>query len=275
MPWGPATNYCVPMSSQLYTFVGHRDLPFANPFGEGSMERAIGVLSLAPGASVADFGAGLCELPIRLAERGGAETVAVELSPLMAARARERIHERLVSRGARGGVTVHEGDAGAFRLTVLPGRFDLTICIGSSHALGGYANALGVLRRLTKPGGQVLVGEGLWKREPAADYLRFTGMSESDFGTHATNLEMGVEAGMTAMWAIAATEREFDEYEWAHARAIERFAAERVRAGGEDDKDARLMLDKSRNWRRAYMRWGRATLGFGLYLFRVDGDEPA
>jgi hypothetical protein len=28
------------------------------------------------------------------------------------------------------------------------------------------------------------------------------------------------------------------------------------------------MLERIRGWRETYRRWGRDTLGFGLYLFR-------
>lgn len=257
------------MGEHLYTFVGHRDLAFANPLSDQTMARAVELLALSTGASAVDFGAGLCELPIRLVEAYGSQVVAVELSRVMAARARERVHTRVVLRGMPGGVTVHEGDAGAFRADIAPASFDCAICIGSTHALGGYVNTLAVLQRLTKPGGVVLVGEGYWKREPSPDYLRNTGMSEAEFGTHATNIELAVEHGLAPEWCVTATEREWDEYEWAHARAIEHFAREH----GSDDTpsagDARAMLERSRAWRRAYIRWGRATMGFGLYMFRV------
>lgn len=257
------------MGDHLYTFVGHRDLAFANPFSEGTMQRAVELLSLPPGARAVDFGAGLCELPIRLVERYAAQVVAVELSRVMSARARERLHTRIVQRGLAGGVTLHEGDAGAFRADIAPATFDCSICVGSSHALGGYVNTLSILHRITKPGGLVMVGEGHWKREPAGEYLRQTGLSASDFVTHADNLELAVEHGLSPEWSVTATEREWDEYEWAHARAIEHFAREH---GGDAEPaaaDARAMLERSRAWRRAYARWGRATLGFGLYLFRV------
>ena len=35
--------------------------------------------------------------------------------------------------------------------------------------------------------------------------------------------------------------------------------------------DARAMLDRSRRWRDAYLRWGRDTMGFAVYLFYRPG----
>jgi cyclopropane fatty-acyl-phospholipid synthase-like methyltransferase len=254
------------MPDNLYTFVAHRELPFANPFSEASMARAIELLDLRRGAAVADFGAGFCELPARLVEKYDATVTAVELSPMIAKTARLRIERRLKEHPGRGSVTLHEGDAGAFRATIPTSVFDLAVCIGSTHALGGYVNTLAVLTRLTKPGGLVLVGEGFWKREPLPPYLQATGMHETEFFTHHANVEKAMDVGLAPLWVVTAGEREFDEYEFAHARAIEQFASENG-----DMPEARLMLERSRAWRSAYLRWGRHILGFGMYLFRTPG----
>jgi len=249
--------------SDLYTFLAHRGLAFANPFSEPSMQRAIDVLALAPGASVADFGAGSCELPIRLVEKYQAKVAAVELSARMAAWAREKIHARLVAKNLPGGVTVHEGDAGAFRATMEPHSYDLTICIGSSHALGGYEKTVQVLKRLTRPGGQVLIGEGFWGKAPPEAYPQATGMTPDEFHTHGGNIDHACREGLTPLWAITASEREWDEYEWAHARNLESLAQDKCDSGA-------ALIARGRSWREAYWKWGRGVLGFGLYLFRCQ-----
>jgi cyclopropane fatty-acyl-phospholipid synthase-like methyltransferase len=251
--------------SDLYTFVGHKSLAFANPFGEASMQRAVEVLGLGPGALVADFGAGSCELPIRLVERYKARVAAVELSARMAAVAREKIHARLVVKELPGGVTVHEGDAGAFRATMEPQSFDLTVCIGSTHARGGYEKTLQVLKRLTRPGGQVLVGEGFWAKAPPEAYLQATGMAADEFHTHGANIDHAAKEGLRPLWSITASEREWDEYEWALNRNFESLASKEC----EKCDSSAALLARSRGWRESYWRWGRSVLGFGLYLFRV------
>jgi cyclopropane fatty-acyl-phospholipid synthase-like methyltransferase len=247
----------------LYTFVAHKDMPYANPFSVATMEQCMELLALPHGARVVDFGAGSCELPIRLVERYVAEVVAVELSPRMAALAREKILARVVRKELPGGVTVHEGDAGAFRASINPASFDLAVCIGSSHALGGFANMVEVLARLTRPGGQVLVGEGFWETPPAPDYLKATGIDAAEFTTFEANVETAAACGLMPQWAVSATEREWDQYEWGHSRNIDAFASAHA-----EDVAARAMLARSRTWREAYVKWGRGTLGFGLFLFR-------
>jgi hypothetical protein len=36
-----------------------------------------------------------------------------------------------------------------------------------------------------------------------------------------------------------------------------------------DDPALAARLMRGHQWREAYLRWGRSTMGFGLYLFRV------
>ena len=49
-------------------------------------------------------------------------------------------------------------------------------------------------------------------------------------------------------------------------RSIERYAGEQP-----DDPDVPAMLKRIRRWRDAYLRWGRDTLGFAVYLFHRPG----
>jgi cyclopropane fatty-acyl-phospholipid synthase-like methyltransferase len=257
------------VNGDLYTFVAHQHLPYANPMGVETMDRAVALLDLPEDASVCEFGAGFCELALQVATRWGAKVAAIELSPRIGAGAQERIDRHIRQRGAhaKGGVSLLRGDAGTFRPSFAPESFDLCVCIGATHALGGYHKALEVMHKLTRPRGKILLGEGFWTSpEPSPSYLAATGIAADEFMLHFENVEQGVEAGLETMWAATATQRAWDEYEWAHSRAIEEFA--RRHPG---DADAKEMLERSRNWRRAYLRWGREHLGFGLYLFRKPG----
>jgi len=242
-----------------YTSIAHAGLAFMNPMSERAVASLIDLLNLPRGGNIVDFGAGTCELPIRLVERFGVLAECVELSPEIAASARARAASRLAS----GGLTVHEGDAGHFKGTIPPGAFDLSICVGSSHALGGYAHAVRTLARLTREGGFVLLGEGYWKKTPAPEYLASTGITADEFTPLAGLAEIASAEGLTPLWVTAASEQDWDDYEWAHARNVERFARERP-----GDPDAIAFLRRSRDWRAAYLRHGRDTLGFAFVLAR-------
>src|SRR5262249_4078026 len=154
-----------------------------------------------------DIGCGKASLLLSLAERCGAAGIGVERSCLMhtvaAARACERAHAL---------VTIHLGDAKQFVSTLEPASFDLTLCIGSSHALGGPSEALDTLQRLTRPRGHILLGEGYWKRPPAPEYLAGLGANESELTTHAANVALAESRGLIPIWSTTASERDWDEY---------------------------------------------------------------
>lgn len=254
------------MSAELYTFVGNRELPFANPMGEAAMRRALelAMAGKGRGCAVADFGAGFCELPILLAAEHGAKVQAIELAPSIASAARERVRRRL-SGESGGSVEVLQGDAGGFKAAIEPERFDLTVCIGSSQALGGLDTAIRTLTRVTKRGGRVLVGEMFWKGEPSEVFCAESGIGPKDLGKFGTVFQAGIMQGLTPLWGVSASEREFDEYEWAHARAIERYLSERP-----DDVMAHQVAARRRKWSALYVREGRSAVGFGLYLMERD-----
>lgn len=229
------------------------------------MDRAVALLDLPADATACEFGAGFGELALQVAARWGAKVAAIELSADISAGAQQRIDRRAPH--ARGAVTLLRGDAGAFRPSFAPESFDLCICVGASHSLGGYQKALEVLGKLTRPGGKLLLGEGFFTSpEPSPSLLAATGIAPDEFLLHFENIERGVDAGLEVLWSVTASQRDWDEYEWSHARAIEAFARTH-----QDHPDAKEMLLRSRNWRRAYLRWGRDHLGFGLYLFRKPG----
>lgn len=253
------------MSPDLYTFIAHRGLPFANPLSEEIVGRALQLLALRQTDRVVDFGSGFCELPIRIVETYGAICDAVELSPRIAAAARVRIGHRLGERGLADQLRLHEGDAGAFRAQLTPGEFACSVCIGSTHAIGGFDNACRVLSRLSRAGGVVLLGEGYWRTDPPRQFIEATGIPADELSTLPGLLATAAAHGLHPLWVRPASEADWDEYEWAHARAIETFAADHP-----NDPDAAAMLARSRHWRDCYVKWGRAAMGFALMIFRVD-----
>jgi hypothetical protein len=81
-------------------------------------------------------------------------------------------------------------------------------------------------------------------------------------------VQAGIDAGLIPMHASTASMDEWDDYEWKYCRAIERYAREQP-----EDPDIPAMLERSRRWRDAYLRWGRDSLGFAVYLFYRPGSR--
>jgi hypothetical protein len=94
------------------------------------------------------------------------------------------------------------------------------------------------------------------------------GGPDTQFLDHRGNVQAGVDAGLIPMHATTASMDEWDEYEWKYCRAIERYVREQP-----EDPDIPAMLERSRRWRDTYLRFGRDTLGFAVYLFYRPGSR--
>ena len=238
--------------------ITHRDHVLCNPTTIAKIDELVGLLELPRGARVLDIACGKGELLIRIVERYGASAVGVDLSPYVVRELRERVSARI----PRGDAELLEMDGAAY--AGAPASFDLASCLGASWTFGGHAGTLAALAAWAKPGGQVLVGEPFWRREPDPAYLASSGMTRDQFGTHADNVETGVRLGLTPLYAVASDEDDFDHYE-----ALQWRAADRFRRSHPDDPDVADLLDRVARTRHEYLTWGRETLGWSLYLFRT------
>ncbi|MEZ6235588.1 MAG: class I SAM-dependent methyltransferase [Phycisphaerales bacterium] len=253
------------MDRDRASFIAHASLDICNPVSPAKTDAAIDAMLLDAGARVLDIGAGKGEILCRVCERFGATGVAVERSAACCGAIRERADARSLGKRIR----VEQRDAGEYVRELLDGAaagegFDACLCVGSVHALGDLGAAVPILTRLTRPGGLVLLGTGYWKRPPAPEYLEALGGREDEAMSHGATIEFLVERGLEPLWAATASDDDWDAYEWAYFRG----AYEHCRAHPEDP-DAPAMLERARAWRRIAQRWGRDTLGFGLYLART------
>ena len=123
----------------------------------------------------------------------------------------------------------------------------------------------GALRELVRPGGEVLLGEGYWRRPPSAEYLdALGGASADELPDYSGLMRAAEEAGLTPLHSSVASEADWDRYEW---RLI--LNAERWAAAHPADPGAEVLRERARHAReRMTMPDGRETLGFALVLLR-------
>jgi len=245
-----------------FSAIAHRDHDYCNPIAAAKIERVLDLMPLDASSLVLDLGCGRAELALRIIERFGSTVVAVERSSYMLDAARERAEWT----GALARLHLDDIDIRAFRAD--PETFHLSVMLGAGGIDGGMAGICRALAGWTKPGGYVLVGEGYWKQRPAPEYLALLGGDASQYVDHHGNVQAGIDAGLIPLHAATASADEWDEYEWKYARAIERYAGEQP-----EDPQVPEMLERVRRWRDGYLRWGRDTLGFGLYLFFRPGGR--
>jgi SAM-dependent methyltransferase len=237
-----------------YSVIAHRGMAIMNPLSSAGMGELLGAIELPAGARVADLGCGKAELLLRLAERFDVEGVGVDRRPALLEEARAAAAARVPQSHLR----FVEADLTTFTAAE---PFDLALAVGAS--VDGYRATLARLCRLVRPGGLVLLGEGYWRREPAAEYLAALGAAPDELADYAGTIRAGEEEGLTPLYAVVASEADFDRYEWRWSLNGERYAAEHHDEPGVSD-----FLAWIRNGRRRYVELGgRETLGFGLFLF--------
>lgn len=247
-----------PLDRDRFSAIAHATHEICNPISAAKVDRIIGLLELAPGSRALDIGAGKAQILARACNRFELAGVAIERSPLMAAACRDT-----ASRLWRGSVEVLESAAAPACQTFAPASFSLILCIGSSHALGSLDQTLATAHTLLAPGGWLILGEGYWKKEPSPDFLAALDSTRDELSTHAENIERLEASGFVPRWACTASDDEWDEYEWRYSFNIEAHVEKNP-----TDPEAQAMLKRSRDWRALAQRWGRDTLGFGLYLAR-------
>lgn len=250
------------MNRQKFSAIAHRDHDYCNPVAATKIERLLDLLPLEANSRVLDLGCGRGELALRIIERFGASVIAVDNSSPMLDAARERAEWT----GALG--RLHLDDVDIARYEADPETFHLTVMIGAGGIGGGMPAICAKLKGWTRGSGYVLVGEGYWKQKPPPGYLALLGGAEAQYLDHRGNVQAGIDAGLIPMHAVTASADEWDEYEWKFSRSIEAYAREQP-----EDPDVPAMLERSRKWRDAYLRWGRDTLGFGVYLFARPGTR--
>jgi ubiquinone/menaquinone biosynthesis C-methylase UbiE len=221
------------------------------------METLFALLELSADASVLDIGTGNAEVLIRLVELYGVKAVGIERSPVALQRAREQIAARIPHN------MVELRDMDASTLLALQEQFDVAICIGACEIFGGVAGTLRRLAQSVRQGGQLVVGELYWKQDPPSDYLTMLGIPREEYTTHANNVAIGVEQGFIPLFTLVTSDDEWDQYEWRIIHSFEQYAQEQP-----DDQNVPALLERKRRWRDQYLRSGRDTLGFALYLFQ-------
>ena len=246
-----------------FTTLAHASHVFCNPVGEATLDRFVEGLALAPGARVLDAGCGKGELLVRVAARWRAGGVGVDVNPGFLAEARRRAEKR--------GVDVEWIEAPVAEAGLTAASFDAVLCVGSAHVFAGrLPESLAALRALAKPGGAILLGHGHWMREPLPGYLASFGGSRDELGTHEENLATIAAAGLVVEEFAPTTLEEWDAYEGAYAENIERWFTAHP-----EDPDRDAFLARSRAWKSAYDRWGRGTMGFGLFRLRRPHSSGA
>ena len=244
------------MDRLRYSFIAHGNMTVWNPLQRLSFAEIAQRLTLSRGGSVLDIGCGRGHWLVNIAELFDVTSaIGVDASPFAASAARIEAANSI----AQGRINIIEGNFDP--ATHSAKSFDLILCIGATQALTNYKLALVEAHRLLRPNAQLLVGEGYWKRTPDPKYLAFLDCDQDTYTTNDGNCRRATEQGYDVVWNYECTDLEWSDYENQYATNVEDYVI-----ANPDDVDNDQMLSTIRTWHEHFLRFGRDTLGFGLYL---------
>lgn len=161
---------------------------------------------------------------------------------------------RAQAQGADHRVTWVQADASGWD----GGVFDVVLCVGASHAFGGLAPTLDGVRRILRPGGQVLLGDTIWDAPPSAAAQQALDARPQDFPDLAGLVDRTRERGFEPGYGHVSTLAEWDDYEWSWTGSLTSWALRQTT----NPVDREQALSAAREHRQAWLRGYRHQLGF-------------
>lgn len=202
-------------------------LTFHGPLSEDRAGRIVARLAAASPATVLDIGCGWGELLLRVLESvPGSTGVGLDINAEDLARGRELAKRRGLAERVE---FAEESALGTSR-----GPVDAVLCLGAGQALcdPGRPYDPGVvlreLRRLVRPGGRVVLGEGFWERSPTDAELAamWPGAHAGDHLQLGPLVDLAVESGFRPAWIESASREEWEEFESGYRHDTELWLAD-------------------------------------------------
>lgn len=248
----------VAMDRWKYYDIIHQRHSVMNPVDETKLERLYDLLELKPNAGAIDIGCGKGEMLIRLAEKYDFKGLGIDKSPFCVREAEKRKRQRV----PQADLSFLEMDGAQYKPESGESS-DLAMCIGATWIYGGYRNTLRALGRMTRSPRFVMVGEPFWRAKPPQEYLQSEGLSADSFNTHHGNATTGESEGLRLVFTLVSSQEDWDRTEGLHWSTASEYALAHP-----EDTDLEELLARDSKERESYLRWGRDTLGWAIYLFR-------
>ncbi len=245
--------------------ITHREHVVCNPTSVDKLGRLVALLQLTADARVVDIACGKGEFLVRLAEVYGTQGVGVDASPFYVSDADRRSRARV----PKAGIAFTQMDGADFKPDK-PHSFTLASCIGASWIFGGHSGTLDALVSMVEPDGWVIVGEPYWLREPSEEYLQACGLTRDSFGSHAENVEAGERQGLDLVHTVVSCKDDWDVYE-----GLQWYATAEYARAHPEDPDLPELVERVAKDKSVYLRWGRDTVGWAIYVFRCRPTRGA
>ena len=239
----------------------HKKQLIMNPMRSIKLDRFCGMLDLPKSGRVLDVGCGKGEFLLRLNSLYDISGIGIDKSPYCV----NDCKANKEARAPEAGIDFLLMDAADYKTEE---QFDLTCCMGASWIYGGIKGTLKALKDMTKPGGIIVAGEPYWLKEPSEEYLKADEMERETFHTHMENVLIGDKFGLTCGYTLASDHEDWDNYETLHWWSVSEYID-----SNPNDPDNIEILENAKKYREIYLRWGRDTMGWCLYVYRKLTQE--
>jgi SAM-dependent methyltransferase len=238
--------------------ITHKRHLVCNPTSEAKLVHLVRLLDLPKGAGVVDIACGKGEFLIRLAEEYEVRGLGVDISPYCIEECKRKAADRL----SKPNIKFTQMDGAEFR-PEQPASLHLAACIGASWVFKDHNETLKILKSWVIPGGLIVVGEPFWLHDPSQEYLDASGIQRENFGTHADNVKVGGKLGLQLVYTIVSDKNDWDQYE-----GLQWLAADEYARQNPNDPDITELMNRVTSNKNIYLKWGRDTIGWAIYIFR-------
>ena len=138
------------------------------------------------------------------------------------------------------------------------------MCLGPSWIWGGHLGTIEALKQCVRPSGLIVLGDPYKIKDPEPGYIDMEPEFAPGLVTHAKNIEIARNAGLTLLYTIVSDTNDWDRHEGLRLRVPELYAEENP-----EDPDAREILKRQRAEFDSYLRFGRDTVGWPMYQFHA------
>lgn len=235
-------------------------LKYNNPIPENKLNEIINLLDIKSEDIIVDIGGGTGDVLLKMIQNSGAKGILIDTNEQLIEQ-RRKASKSLID--AEKLILINE-NAKTHIKELEPESIDCFVCIGASYVFDGYLNLMKAITPYLKPGGFVLTGEEFWIKKPSKEYLDILGAEESESGYHYENIEAPEKLGLTYLYSHVASEYDWNKFEGTY------FLEEESKALDLPENQRKEFLQRLRIFRNAQFRFGRSTMGFGLYLFAKE-----